>query len=428
MSFYSDGNVETKYLDPKSFIDGARCTFDLGNRTHMAILPNMRLINVGIASTDVGRSYNTLIGVEGLIKNIRLLDGRTELTKTSNYQLYKGFVNSNQKNAKSISMRSERIHARLGAEIDNTTNLLDYPKPARGTNVSNAQSGATATHAGTIDLREALPMLNAIPHLPTDVFSNLKLEIEFTNDVNFWANDVSTQVGAMVVPTLVVDVLDNPEIVRKMNAALTSAQWIEIEHDQVHFPVSADDGGAGDLNQTQEINSVLDGFKNKRVERMLMVKEDPVKANYRAIGGGTVYDGQGWCGSTAIREEKVQVRVNGKNLLPRQGLVGNMERLGMLVDTYGDFTCYPGHNTRGIDTGLVFGTNAADGRKYMGNLSYNSWYIGDKVFNLQVTHSRKNEVRAAQPKPSTNALSVHYFGEVKKGLILGKNNYNIVYL
>ena len=285
MSFYSDGNVATKYLDPKSFIDGARCTFDLGNRTHMAILPNMRLINVGIASTNVNREYNPLIGVEGLIKNIRLLDGRTELTKTSNYQLYKGFLNSNQKNAKSISMRNHRNLAQLGVEMDNTTNLLNRNVAPKGTNTSNAQSGAAATSTGEIDLREALPMLNAIPHLPTDIFSNLKLEIEFTNDVNFWANDVSTNVGAMVVPTLVVDVLDNPEIVRKMNAALSSAQWIEVEHDQVHFPVSANNGAAGDLNNTQEINSILDGFKNKRVERMVQVKEDPVKANYRGIGG-----------------------------------------------------------------------------------------------------------------------------------------------
>ena len=46
MSTYTD-EVETKYLDPKSFVDGTRAVFELkGN--HLAILPNLRLIDVGV--------------------------------------------------------------------------------------------------------------------------------------------------------------------------------------------------------------------------------------------------------------------------------------------------------------------------------------------------------------------------------------------
>ena len=96
MSFYSSADVSTKYIDPKSFVDGARAVFDLKGH-HLAVLPNMRLFDNGIFGQAVG-VYNELIGADSIITDVVLYDGRTELTRASNYGLFRGFVCQNQDN------------------------------------------------------------------------------------------------------------------------------------------------------------------------------------------------------------------------------------------------------------------------------------------------------------------------------------------
>ena len=106
-----------------------------------------------------------------------------------------------------------------------------------------------------------------------------------------------------------------------------------------------------------------------------------------------------------------------------------MERLGYVVDNFGDCFAYPGSNQLDLDSGLVIGTNAADGRERIGQLSYNGWYLGRKVLDLQIVHSRVGLLNTATFRPEIASLNIHYFAEIKKSLILGKNGkYNIVYL
>jgi len=81
-----------------------------------------------------------------------------------------------------------------------------------------------------------------------------------------------------------------------------------------------------------------------------------------------------------------------------------------------------------IDTGAVAGTDTANGRDKIGNLSYNAFYLGERVFDLQVQHSRTGLEDTTALRPSTDALNVHYYGEVKKALVVANNGYNIVYL
>ena len=82
MSFYSSGDVATIYIDPKSFIDGNRAVFELEGH-HLAYLPNMRLLDNGIFGS--ASDYNELIGCDGIIRDIVLYDGRTELTRMKKF-------------------------------------------------------------------------------------------------------------------------------------------------------------------------------------------------------------------------------------------------------------------------------------------------------------------------------------------------------
>jgi len=237
-------------------------------------------------------------------------------------------------------------------------------------------------------------------------------------------NEENDTVNSQVIPTLAMDVIDNPKIVEGMRKNFNNVAWLEIEHDQVLFPQSANNGAVGDQNVVQENNTQLDGFKNKRVNRMLMVKEDPVEANYRAVGAGTTIDGFGKYGSVGVRDEALQVRLNGRNVLPRNGLVGDNERLAMVVDTYGDCFSYPGANNASVNATEIL----VDGNRFNANLSYNAFHIADKVMNLQINHKRTGEQRGGQPQFSTNALNVHFFAEVQKILLIGKGSYTVQYI
>tara|TARA_R110000823_G_scaffold286738_2_gene405061 strand:- start:661 stop:1926 length:1266 start_codon:yes stop_codon:yes gene_type:complete len=421
MSFYSSSDVSTKYIDPKSFVDGARAVFDLKGH-HLAILPNMRLFDNGIFGQANGQ-YNDLIGADSIITDIVLYDGRTELSRASNYALFRGFVCQNQDNVKSMSLRSPKTLNRLGYEVSNVDGLATFMGASRTT-----EALRSASDGSFIDLREVLPMLNSLSHIPSDVFQNLRLEVSYNiAQARQILSDITQTITGMLVPQLAIDMLDDAVIVSKMNKTLKNISWLEIEHDQVLFPESADfaNNGTADQNVEQTVNFKLDGFKNKSVERIIQVKEVPTPISYLT---GNAVNGFGRYGSSAVYKEKVQCRVNGSNIFPQQGMIGDMERLGYVADNFGECFSYPGANQLDLDSGVVVGTDITDGRKRIGQLSYNGWYLGKKVLDLQIVHSRTGLINTAIYRPEISSLNVHYFGEVKKALVLGKNGYNVVYL
>jgi hypothetical protein len=382
----------------------------------------MRLFDNGIFGQAAGQ-YNDLIGADSIITDIVLYDGRTELSRASNYALFRGFVCQNQDNVKSMSLRSPKTLNRLGYEVSNVDGLATFMGASRTTAALRS-----ASDGSFIDLREVLPMLNSLSHIPSDVFQNLRLEVSYNiAQARQILSDISQTITGMLVPQLAIDMLDDAVIVSKMNKTLKNISWLEIEHDQVLFPESADfaNNGTADQNVEQTVNFKLDGFKNKSVERIIQVKEVPTPISYLT---GNAVNGFGRYGSSAVYKEKIQCRVNGSNIFPQQGMIGDMERLGYVADNFGECFAYPGSSQLDLDSGIVVGTDITDGRKRIGQLSYNGWYLGKKVLDLQIVHSRTGLLNTAIYRPEISSLNVHYFAEIKKALVLGKNGYNVVYL
>ena len=103
MSFYSGGEVKSKFIDPVNFIENTRAEFRLDNIP--CFLSNMRIANLGVKGASGGNNvYNKLTGSYGLIKNIRLMDGQTELSSLRNANRYLGFKNSQFQNAQNQSI------------------------------------------------------------------------------------------------------------------------------------------------------------------------------------------------------------------------------------------------------------------------------------------------------------------------------------
>jgi hypothetical protein len=405
MTFYSDSNVSTKYLDPKIFTPNARCTFDL-DQSEAAYLPNLRLTFIGAVS-DANIAYNDLVGALALIKNIRLMDGKTVLCSMHEAQFYTGFKNVNKPNEVNQSSASYQDCSGLGFTVNGSTNAIE-----RMASQFKANTATGTTDSATLDLRHLLPMLNSVSHLPTAVFQNLNIQIEFDavagNQVlNGDANTIST-----LRPVLACDVINNPVVVANLNKGLKNATWLEVEHDFFIIPQSANDGGPDDQLLEQSTNVQINGFNNKHLERILIVKEIG-DAALEQSGGST--SGFGKFSSQCCYKQKLQFRVNGRNVLPRNGIVGNNERLAHIVDAFGECSAYISSNQYGMNASLEL----ADGRKLMGQLDYMGMYIGEDISNLQINYSRTGLEDNTAKRPTTQTLNAHVYGEVRKSLIVG---------
>ena len=427
MAFYSSGQAKTLYVDPKSFVDGRRAVFELDGH-HLAYLPNMSLLNIGIFGADA--AYNQLIGAHSIIESIHLYDGKTKLTEVKKYGLYRGFVAHNQRNSAAMSVSAQKSLNSLGYQRDNTDGKLKYQAGTKGVDNNSGATARANSQGAVVHLNEVLPMLNAVSHLPSDLFPNLRLEVVFdTSLARQIKDDITSAIAGQLIPLLKVDVLDDKELVMKMNKALGKGiQWLEVEHDQVLYPQSADFGnnGAADQGVEEVKNFKLDGFRGKRVERLLQIKENADPTNFL---NGNAVQGFGRNSSVAVFNEKLQVRLNGRNILPDVGMTGSAERLAYFIDTYGDSFAYPGSNNVDILSSEVAEGTTNDA--IASQLSYNGIYIGEHVKDLQIQHSRtglEDTGGATGFRPSIANLNVHYFAEVQKALVLQKNGYMVSYL
>tara|TARA_R110002012_G_C11583652_1_gene605593 strand:- start:9 stop:1250 length:1242 start_codon:yes stop_codon:yes gene_type:complete len=413
MSFYSDSNVATRYLDPKIYTENARCSFELDSN-EAAYLPNLRLLFVGLIS-DGNTDYNRLLGSLALIKNARLLDGKTVLCAANEHQFYQGFKNINASNERNQSVDSSQVCSGLGFTVDGSTRKVN-----RIAKKTLANTAVNTTGSAVLDLRHIFPMLNSVSHLPTSVFRNLRIEIEFdavqTSQILM---DISNSIKTLR-PVLAADVIENPALVDSLNAKLTNASWLEIEHDLFVIPAAA--ATAANQGVRQNVNVKINGFNNKHIERLLIVKE--IQDASKELSTNAVQGLGGRFSSQACFRQNVQFRVNGGNLLPREGIVGNNERLAYIVDTFGECSAYIGSNQYG-------GNNDAeltDARALLGQVDYIGVYVGQPISDLQINYSRVALEDTTTKSATTDALNAHCYGEVRKALIVGKGGYNIQYM
>jgi len=343
------------------------------------------------------------------------MDGKTVLCQQNVAQFIQGFRNLNRPNAQNESVNSSLLCNSLGFTILGDTNKI--------TRVAKILDIATlgGENSAYFHLSEVFPMLNSITHLPTNVFENLRIEVEFDSAVSSNIND-TTKTFNTLRPVLVADVLEDPKIVDMMNKNFRAASWLEREHDQFVIPQATHDGGALDQLIPQNVNVRLNGFNNKRVERLLMVKE---LSNGALLEGTGVVNAFGKFASQANYQQKFQVRLNGRNILPRQGIVGNNERLAHVVDTFGECSSFLGANQYGKKDNENF---MKDGDKFGGQADYIALYLGDYIQDLQINYSRVGLQDATALRPTTQTQIAHVYCECRKQLVVNNDGtYNITY-
>jgi hypothetical protein len=163
----------------------------------------------------------------------------------------------------------------------------------------------------------------------------------------------------------------------------------------------------------------INGFDNRYVNRLLMVGNS---TNSLATPNPIINKYE----SPVQHNNKVQFRVNGRNLLPSE-LDSPNQKLARLTDAFDTFTVIPGQNTPWInDVNFV---NTED-RDLYGSTDYTGVIIGQRINELQVQYQRDALYSATNTNREEvlNApLNMNFWAEVRKAIVPQGDSYKIMY-
>lgn len=439
-------SVETIYLNP---------AFDAGNfKTEFHIprdkvySPSIRLCGVGLVSSGANAQYNRLVGSLGVIRNIILTDKGTEIDSCKRCNVLEGFKSLNFGGPRDQSFEAQKTRNTLlgfdhtierfgngGADGSGETSKMRDFIGANGVrkqttqqrrNVVGADDGSnTRTGDSYILLHDYLPVLAQMAALPTNVFDDLKLTIEYETTLSKCLATSVNVPHTTLTPVLVMDQINDVDMAQNALKQLQSFMWNTYEHDM--FVVQAADAGVAATGTRQSTSARLNGFKNKTIGKMLLVKQLQNQSDGDVVDGTNAL-GYGNMGSVACFDEQLQVRVNGANAMPGQGITKPNEALALMADTFGQITMSPfGHAYNGSNynddrTQLQTDKVMENGSQKTGRLSYFGLPIHEKVTDMQIIYSRVQlsaESAAITPGSgwsSKKPLNVHCFCEVAKSI------------
>lgn len=377
--------AQTVLNDPV-YHSNVRCEFQIDK--NIVLLSNLRLGNVGCLTTAGNTSnYDINAGVYQLIQNIYLMDGGTVLDSMHDVQHIMAFKNCVQKNDKNMSLYQGLLLHKLGFLQQDAT-VQTYTNPTISGQITEDPN---TTAEGYIGLSDVLKMLNATTYLSTSVFKDLRLVIE-------WAtSSLPANFSSVIRPVLMYDRLTNEAVVNQLMPKLkkTVLQFTPLEEDVVYLNAVANAGSA-----SQNFN--LKAFDGKTLTKVALLKDQNTLGSNRARSG----------------YEKLNFVVNGRQLLPYDGIAKNNQKLSLLTDSWGVVnSIYTQNNVKGFFVGLTFANNVNQNRDFIGCT------ISEKINDLQLNYSVTNGSGA-----NFLGQTLRVVGEVVKAIVVDGDTYNVVYL
>ena len=436
MSSY--GNITTRIVDAVFDRANLRAEFRLPADT--VYLSNMRLIGLGIFSSNGATSYNELLGALGGVKNISVFDGSVLLEQMNNAEILNSFKAVQNVNDSNLSVNRHLKHNSLGfttsGEFSVTANqipenkiLLDIQNPG-GDNVNKR---------AWVSLKDHLSFFRSSMVIPTNVFRQFRIVVEYLSSgamaqATSKNNAVlSTGLTASGDPNvlLLVDEVNDGDLKMSMMKNYEGVQYRPIESDSVRCEAIAGTSAGVTGNVEQSNSFLVNGFNAKRLYRLLVVNTPQDSSTFTS---GTDNTNLGGKGSVAQHQQVLQVRVNGRNKLPGNGIdssstgsVGN-RRLAHLVDSWGNANIPQGGNVTCFGSDLATSpakVYSAGAQKFIGNLDYTGVVINDDIQELQVFYDRQG---VHSNPDTTQALRLNLFGEVRKSVVMrGNGQYSVVY-
>jgi hypothetical protein len=425
-SMFHTSGLKTSLID--SVYDRANFRTEFRFDADKIYLSNMRLLDVGVLSNDAtNRPYNRLVGAYGIIKQITLTDGNEVLSSMQDFNRYSAFKSYVKKNDANNSVNSYLAKNNMGYIFEGT-DFID--SATQSVNLQYLQDSAPITNSaattavGWLSLRDCIPFLNASPYVPTNVFKNLRLVVEYdTRDSSFALNSAAKY--STIEPLLVAEEMVNSSVAMQMMKDYNSLQWTDVETDRMYLP-AVSDVTIDSLNTKQSQTFLIGGYNNKRVGRVVLCNVPTVEATYK---GGDNYAAFSNMGSMSMIKQSVQVILNGSNVFPVPVDTAN-KRLAMLVDNYGDATQPLGY-------GALYDPSMSEivsnNLEVLNTTDYMVFSLGGaRVQDLQLEYNRLGQFVTGsanqQLERFNQPLVLQTFAEVQKTMTLGsKGNYVIGY-
>lgn len=333
MSLKQGINHRLRIVEPVYDVANQRAEYRLP--ADMMFFSDFRLINVG-SSVANATLYNAVLGAEAHIRAIRLFDGATELDAVNDFPQWRSFQKLQVSNDGAADVGSVLSRNRLGFIAQGRDDILeatfaDTPELSSSAAASLANFGRVGQKAW-ISLKSIFPILQAVPVMPTGVFRQLRVEIEYNSAAAMTKLIVDDQVANLSSSRalLLADEIQDPEQEKTMMKAFASApiRYRGLVQDQFFLQnVAAPAAGAVVHTQTQRLR----GFDSSYVHS-LIVKVVPRVMRQPVANTNNPF---GQLGSQVLYSPEVQVAVNGQNLIPREGLRGKMRALAMTTDSVG---------------------------------------------------------------------------------------------
>ena len=355
-----NSDITTRVLEPSNHSNG-RTEFRLDNNS--CYLSNLRLINVG-GTTNDGAYANQAEGPRCVIKQIELYSGNQLLDQIVNFNQWDVFRSMTSSNDSQLSKRQALRQTEWGFVAAGQAEWADPdtdPDPAQASvkvtklftqGASNLPAVADLKKTAWVSLQDVFSFLASSIHLPTGILKDLRLVVIYNNlaEMNKLSTRNDQAAFAPTRPLLVADEVNPGPMFDSFVSSYKGVNYTPVEGDRVIQPAidntqMADDGTRP--NQLEKnSNNLMNGFNNKYVEKLVIMFQgtdantwiNPISAGAGG-GAGANYNNAlvGALGSSNQWRQRVQVRVNGANKIPRMGLEGKNRTLAMLADHYGGY-------------------------------------------------------------------------------------------
>lgn len=411
MSVYNS-NISTRQFDAVFDQKSFRSEFRLPENT--VFLSNIRLAGMGLDTVS-----NTLPGTGNFCaKSIQIYDGNQLLDQVLEASLVKNFDAYNNSNDENASIENVLSKNSMGfmASGNQVADAAGTRADPDGIAIRSFKDSTAGNGLTWLSLKNFLPFLGSSLYVPTTVFKNLRVVVNWKSgaDLGQMIVDTTQTVNTLENAFLIVDEMVNMEAVKKATAAYKGVVYKAIEHDSVIInPVNPPAGGT----LVQSNSNLVNGFNNKTVSRLRVTQTPLDQATWRPATNNLGFGNQG---SISTWNTEYQFRVNGSNKLSRNGVDKRNQRLAMLTDTYGicnmpsfqNFTYVPE-----MTPILPFP---------QGDLDYTGLHIDEKVQELVVEMTRTG---VSGNDRINQALQLNLFGEVTKSLAMNKDgSYTVSYI
>ena len=440
MSFYSQGKVRNELIEPSVDSSFNRTEFRLPEGV---LLNNLKVLSLGVFGDSGG--YPQLVGALGVIKNIYLYDGKTELQSVKDFNDHFSFSvlqNSNSRNA-DIGTASERI--RVGYKTQTSPTAASGPAGYLVRRTSGSQN-QTVTFADAdtpegsnkayLDLRDVFSILSVMPVLPSGtVFKQLRVVIEYDTDPKKYSESTATPADSGTLrPLMSIDSIVDDATAKSLVSSLQSSQFTVYERDRYQvaaFPGNINGTGADGVSKSTSVRLI--GFNGKHIEKLRIKKNYQSSANFVDPGTPANVLGFGEYASLSGKKEKFQVRVNGRALLPRDGIDHGCNRgLALMNDTYGALNLFENAvlplSRLPSDDYESHGTVASH---IVGAQDYFGIKIGQSVSDVQIDYSREGLTDDSTKHPSryNSAMTHTVEAEILKQIMFNSDgSYNVMYV